>query len=148
MYAYIIRVHACIHLYFKQYVVTLCGSRSREAKSRLFGPSGLRGRLHILLEHLPAMPLPLPLSTNIYGYIKHLPERLSRRFGTERPKPDPPLPRPNGRCISPRLLPSPERRRSLLLQGAGAWPPNDQARLPQLLWGNLEFLPWCHWHSP
>ena len=40
-------------------VVTLCGARSRNVKKRLFGPTELQGQLPVLLEHLPAMKLPL-----------------------------------------------------------------------------------------
>ena len=41
-------------------IVSLRGAGSREAKQHLFGPRGLGGHLPILLEHLPAMRLPLP----------------------------------------------------------------------------------------
>ena len=111
-------------------IVSLRGAGSREAKQHLFGPRGLGGHLPILLEHLPAMRLPLPAKYKHLGTyqapcgsmiheIRYRAAQARGAYNEARRKIYKPKAIPLAKkavYLSAMVLPK-------LLHGAGTWPP-------------------------
>ena len=111
-------------------LVSVCGQRSRAAEKHLFGAGGLKGQVPVLLEHLPAMNLPLPPKYKHLG-VQQMPaggiwEELRYRVSQARSA----FAEARRKIFGSRAIPL--RRKALLLNsnvlsklllGAGAWPP-------------------------
>ena len=111
-------------------IVSLCGARSREVKKRLYGRSGLRGSIPTLLEHLPAVSLPLPANYKHLGVlqspagavrdeIQHRVAQARSTFSEARRK----VYKSKAVALAKKAVLLSSTVLPKLLQGAGAWPP-------------------------
>ena len=126
-------------------VVTLFGRRSRGIKQRLYGNAGLKGKIPILLEHLPTLLLPLPAKYKHLGVfqapagcvrdeIKHRVAHARSAFAEARRK----VYKSRAIALKRKATLLSSTVLSRLLQGAGAWPPltgRDYHLFSGAVWG-------------
>ena len=111
-------------------LVTACGAGSRSVRRALFGNAQRKGKLPILLEHLPALDLPMPPRYKHLG-VQQMPsgslwEEVRYRVAQARAA----FAEARRKVFRPRAIPLQRKAMILssnvlskLLLGAGSWPP-------------------------